>query len=176
MTVLADFILLGHEKVGSFALSSDKTDLFAVALGTILDVIEDVLNRFAVPRLWQLNGWDASKAPKFKHGDIEDPDLAALSTYLQALSAMGMQLFPDEDLDKFLREIAHLPERSEEAKEEQEAKREEAQGAQGGGEDEQPTEEPDGTLRFSDGPPTGKPAGGGGPGPGKPVPGAQGAG
>ncbi len=32
MTVLADFILLGHEKVGSFALASSKTDLFAIAL------------------------------------------------------------------------------------------------------------------------------------------------
>ena len=28
MTVLADFIMLGHQKVGSFALSSDKTELF----------------------------------------------------------------------------------------------------------------------------------------------------
>lgn len=28
MTVLADFLMLGHNKVGSFALSSDKTELF----------------------------------------------------------------------------------------------------------------------------------------------------
>ena len=30
MTVLADFIFLGHDKTGSWALSSDKTELFAV--------------------------------------------------------------------------------------------------------------------------------------------------
>ena len=28
MTVLADFLMLGHNKVGSFALSSDKTGFF----------------------------------------------------------------------------------------------------------------------------------------------------
>lgn len=31
-TVMADFIMLGHEQTGSFALSEDKTELFAVAL------------------------------------------------------------------------------------------------------------------------------------------------
>ena len=33
MTAMADFILLGHEAVGSFALADSKTDLFGVALG-----------------------------------------------------------------------------------------------------------------------------------------------
>lgn len=39
MTVLADFIFLGHEQVGSFALSSDKTQLFSMAIGAYLDII-----------------------------------------------------------------------------------------------------------------------------------------
>lgn len=120
MTVLADFILLGHEKVGSFALSSDKTDIFAIALGTILDIVQDVINRFAVPRLWRLNGWDESKAPQITHGDIEDRDLASLGTFLQVLSTIGMPLFPDDDLDKYIRVAAKLPERSEETKQIQE--------------------------------------------------------
>lgn len=174
MTVLADFILLGHEKVGSFALSSDKTDLFAVALGTILDVIQDVLNRFAVPRLWALNGWDPSKAPQFKHGDIEDPDLAALGAYLQSMAGIGMPLFPDEDLEKYLRTIAHLPEKSDETKEAQEQAKAEGQAqpgapAAGGG---QPQEDSDGTLRFTDGPPTGATVGAGANGNGQPPPAA----
>src|SRR5690606_11042540 len=45
MTIMADFILLGHENVGSYALSSDKTELFAVALGAWLGMIQEVLNR-----------------------------------------------------------------------------------------------------------------------------------
>lgn len=138
MTVLADFILLGHEKVGSFALSSDKTDLFAVALGTFLDIIEDVLNRFAVPRLWRLNGMKTDTMPKIVHGDIEKPDLAALGAYLTALVNSGVPLFPDEDLEAYLREAGGLPEKSEETKKAQEEAREQeetdaAAGADGGG-------------------------------------------
>jgi hypothetical protein len=35
--MLAEFVLMGHENVGSFALSSDKTALLAVALGEFVD-------------------------------------------------------------------------------------------------------------------------------------------
>ena len=110
MTVLADFILLGHEVVGSFALSSDKTDLFAVALGTFLDSIGEVINRFAVPRLWILNGMDPSTCPKVVHGDISTPDLGVLGAYILALVQAGMPLFPDDQLENHLRQVAHLPE------------------------------------------------------------------
>lgn len=139
MSVLADFILLGHEKVGSFALSDSKTDIFAVALGTILDSIEDVLNRFAVPRLFALNGMNIEDMPKIVHGDIEKPDLAALGTYLAALGNAGVPLFPDDDLEAYLRKAANLPEVSDETKrlrEEAKAKAEEqfnGAGQDGGG-------------------------------------------
>ena len=116
MSVLADFILLGHEKVGSFALSDSKTDIFAIALGTIMDSIEDVFNRFAVPRLFSLNGMDLENLPKIVHGDIEKPDLAALGAYITALGGAGLPLFPDDDLEAYLREAAGLPEVSEETK------------------------------------------------------------
>ena len=36
MTVMADFIFLGHQGTGSYALSSDKTSLFAKSLGVWL--------------------------------------------------------------------------------------------------------------------------------------------
>jgi hypothetical protein len=139
MSVLADFILLGHEKVGSFALSSDKTDLFAVALGTFLDSIQDVMNRYAVPRLFALNGLDTENLPEITHGDIEKPDLTALGTFLGSLVGAGMPLFPDEDLENFLRRAGGMPEKSDEAKQAQEAAAEtseepsDAEGADGGG-------------------------------------------
>ena len=116
MSMLADFILLGHEGVGSFALSSDKTSLFSVALGTILDAIADVFNRYAIPRLFVLNGMKTENMPELKHGDIETEDLAALGSYISALNTAGMPLFPDDTLEKFVRDQAGMPERSEEAK------------------------------------------------------------
>lgn len=125
MTVLADFILLGHENVGSFALSSDKTDLFAVALGTFLDVVSDVLNRYAVPRLFELNGLPLDKLPKIVHGDIDTPDLAVLGQYITALSNAGVPLFPDDELEDWLRQQGNLPELSKETKKLREKKEQE---------------------------------------------------
>lgn len=116
MTILADFILLGHENVGSFALSSDKTELFAVALGAWLDSIEEVINRHAVARLFELNpdlvSGDA-KLPRLKHGDLEKPDLGELATYVQQLANAGMPIFPDLNTENMLREVAELPEADE---------------------------------------------------------------
>jgi hypothetical protein len=118
MSLLADFILLGHEKVGSFALSSDKTELFAVALGAILDAIEEVLNRHAVPALLRLNGLEVGEhQPMFRHGDIEKPDLAVLIQYVQGLANAGAPLFPDLVLENHLRGLADLPSITEEERE-----------------------------------------------------------
>lgn len=125
MTVLADFILLGHQQVGSFSLSRDKTNLFMIAIGAWLQSIEEVLNRFAVHRLFRVNGMDTSNLPKIIHKPMLKPDLNTLSSFLNTLASMGMSLFPDENLDKYLREIADLPEQSEESKEAQEAKEQE---------------------------------------------------
>jgi len=122
MSVLADFILLGHEAVGSFALSSDKTELFAVALGSMLDAIEDVINRHASPRLLALNGYPTDeKQPMVRHGDIEKPDLQELIQYVQGLASAGAPIFPDLVLENRLRELADLPPITEEEREEMEA-------------------------------------------------------
>lgn len=112
MTVLADFILLGHEKVGSFALSDSKTQIFASAMGAWLDVIADTLSEQAVPRLFALNGISAPY-PRIVHGDIETPDLDALSNFILRLANAGAITLPDEKLERYLRRAASLPEQDE---------------------------------------------------------------
>jgi hypothetical protein len=114
MTVLADFILLGHEGVGSYALSSDKTNLFSVALGTFLDIIAEVFNRFAIPRLLEKNGIEVEEMPTLKHGDIENPDLTILGSFLSALAQMGVPLFFDQKSVAWARQVAGMPELNEE--------------------------------------------------------------
>lgn len=113
MTILADFVMLGHRTTGSFALSDAKTSLFVVALQAFLDTIADVFNDYAVPRLFALNGLDLDTLPKLTHGKIEPPDLAELGTYLTALANAGVPLFPNEELEKYLLTIAHMPLKSE---------------------------------------------------------------
>ena len=111
MSVLADVILLGHEKVGSFALASSKTTLFASGLGALLDDIEAVFNRHLVPRLMRLNGFTVEQYPQFRHSDLETVDLVEIADYIQKLSAAGFPLFPSEDnkLEDELMRFAGLP-------------------------------------------------------------------
>lgn len=108
MSVMADFLMLGAEKVGSFALSSDKTELFAVALGAWLDEIAAVVNTHAIPRLLRLNGMQVTAPPRLCHNDIEVPDLAELADYIQKLANVGA-LTPSPELEQYLREVASLP-------------------------------------------------------------------
>lgn len=111
--VLADFIFLGQQSVGSFALSSDKTALFAQVVGAYLKRIAHVLNG-VFKHIWELNGFDEKDRPTIGFGDIETPDLTELSTYLSTLAGAGAQLFPDRELENFLRKIGGLPELPEE--------------------------------------------------------------
>lgn len=128
-TVLADFIMLGQSGgQGSFALASSKTNLFAQALGAWLKNIEGVLNTFAVPRLFKVNGMEATHLPQIQHGDIEKPELAELGAYLNQLAAIGVPLFPNAELEEFLLDAASMPQPTEEEREEAE----EQQGNEGG--------------------------------------------
>lgn len=94
ITLMADFIMLGHEKVGSFALSSDKTNMFATAIGAFLDSDCEVINRHAIPRLLRLNGMPTTNPPKLTHGDIESVDLVELGDFISKLSGAGVTLNP----------------------------------------------------------------------------------
>lgn len=117
MTVLADFVLLGHQQVGSFALSSDKTELFAMAVGAYLDIICETFNNKAIPALIDLNGDHfngITDYPTLEHGDVEGADIQALSAYIKDMTGVGV-LVPDDGIEDFVREAAGLPERLEDS-------------------------------------------------------------
>ncbi len=112
-TMLTDFVTLGHEGVGSYALSSDKTALFATALGAFLDIICEVLNAQGIPRLVELNKEEFSGIsgyPKLVHGDIESRNLQELGNFLKATVGVGL-ITADEDLEDYLRREAGFPNR-----------------------------------------------------------------
>jgi len=101
MSMLSDFIVLGHESVGSFALASSKTNLFSVAIGAFLDVIAEEINRRAIPQLLSINGMTDVEIPTLVHSDIETIDLEALARYVSALSGAGIDL-TGEDIRRHL--------------------------------------------------------------------------
>lgn len=106
---MADFVLLGHEQSGSWALADNKTGMFAKMIGGLLDGIFDVLNRHGVPRLWAINGLPMDRMATIKHGDLESRDFGMIADFLQKLSASGMLVFPNRPLEVALMESANLP-------------------------------------------------------------------
>jgi hypothetical protein len=108
MTTLADFILLGHDKVGTQALSVSKIQLFADALETWVAGIADVINTHAIPRLMRLNGVDSSLFPTLDYSTPRQVDIGAIADYVSKLASAGA-IIPDENLGEHLRDIAGLP-------------------------------------------------------------------
>lgn len=112
MSCLSEFIMLGMENVGSYALSKDSTDMFILANTAWAEIICNVIQRHAVPRLLKLNSFRYDEMPELVHSEINVPDLAALAEYVNKL--VGSQvLIPDNSLEDFLREAAHLPDKPE---------------------------------------------------------------
>jgi len=109
MTVLADFLLLGHEAVGTQALSVSKVDLFVRSLDAFLSEIAEVLNNHAIPRLMRLNGVDEGLSPTLTWSTPKSVDLGAIGSFVTSLAQAGAPLFPDENLEGYLRSIAGLP-------------------------------------------------------------------
>ena len=112
-TVLADFLKLGQDKVGSFALSTDKTGLFIMSLDSLTDQIESPFNDFAIPRLFRLNGWDEQRTPKLEHGPFKKADINLIIEALSKLVGAGMELFPDPAVDAHFRQELGLPTKDE---------------------------------------------------------------
>jgi len=123
-TVMADFILLGSSSAssGSYSLGMERSQLFADVLSGWLDLITDAFNKQVMTQLWAVNGMNIDNCPVLSHGPINRESLASLSDYIKNLAAAGMPLFPDQELESFLRKQADLPEISEELDDIREAK------------------------------------------------------
>lgn len=110
MSLLAGAAMLGHDKVGSFALSSTKWESeLAMGLNAWLDAMFAVWNRHAIPRLYALNGWPMDRMCSIVHEEIQSQDVEALANAALHLSQAGMDLFPDEELENHIRDEMGWP-------------------------------------------------------------------
>lgn len=108
MSVLADFILVGHESVGAYSLSADKSDLFFTAIEAWLDTIASVVNQTAIPALLRLNGYKVEVPPMLVHGEIRKISLAELGDFVSKIAGAGAML-PDTELENYFRQQANMP-------------------------------------------------------------------
>ncbi|NLD21619.1 MAG: hypothetical protein GX664_03935 [Bacteroidales bacterium] len=116
ITMLSDLILIGSEKTGSFAMASTKQSLLSSALEAQLASIAEVFNKYAVPKLFQLNTFRGLvDYPRIVPGQIETPSLKEIALLLRA---MGVDISNDMPLMNYLRKIADLPQMDEKTFEE----------------------------------------------------------
>ena len=108
MSMMTDFLLVGHEKQGARSLATDKRAVFSHAAASYLDSICGVINRFAIPQLVKLNGWPTELSPILGHGPVAEIELEELTNFIEKMAGAGV-LFPDDELEKHLRQRALLP-------------------------------------------------------------------
>jgi phage gp29-like protein len=109
MSLLSDFLLLGSDRVGSFALGTAKIDLWTLAVDSIAKSIAEVVNQFAIPRLLQLNAMRTDKMPQLTYGQVSSVELTEVADYVSKLVGVGA-IMPDQGLEAHLRQLGDLPE------------------------------------------------------------------
>jgi len=108
-SVLAQFVELGMQGVGSFSLASSQTNIFSLALNTFMDIIATTFTKFAIQRLCELNQFPNELCPSLVHGDIESPSLEGLGAYVVNMANAGVLPVGDKGLTRRLLEVAGLP-------------------------------------------------------------------
>jgi hypothetical protein len=115
-TMLADFINLGTGQTGSWALGSDKSQLYLMATDGTLDRLANVGNRFGVPRLLEFNPQIAGSA-SLTHTPVEKPALGQLGNWLQQVAQLITWTEEDEN---WIRKRTGMPTRKGDGVEDQE--------------------------------------------------------
>jgi len=105
---VSDFILLGQDRVGSFALGATKMDLWTMAVDSLCKTIADTINTHAIPRLLRLNGMDTARCPSLAYSEVSHVDLTEIADFVSKMTQAGV-LVPDPALEDHLRDLAGLP-------------------------------------------------------------------
>ena len=72
-----------------------------------VNAIRDVFNQYAIPRLFELNGWPIEELPKLDYDAVEVPVLRDLAVFLRVLFDAGITM--DDNLIRHLLNLAGLP-------------------------------------------------------------------
>lgn len=107
---LAHFIMLGVQERGSYALAKDESDLFLMAVMAYLDAMTDIIQRFAVERLFRFNVFpNITELPQIDVTAVYKPDLAQVAEAVNNL-VQAQLLTVDDTLEEYIRALANFPE------------------------------------------------------------------
>ncbi len=111
LAVLAQFLDLGSGATGSRALSEDHTNLFLQSLEAVANGVVEVINKFAIKKLVDLNFEGVEIYPELDYNGIARVDVEKLSTAYQRFTQSGGLKSTQAD-DQYIRELMGLPERT----------------------------------------------------------------
>jgi len=103
-SILAQWLLLGMREVGSRSLAETLQGSFTLAVEAFLQIIEDELNRYAIPYLFRFNPWPGMTSyPTLTHTSPRSLDLGKVGQYITALCGAGFTM--DAPTENFLRSL-----------------------------------------------------------------------
>lgn len=108
MSMAAEFLMLGTEKQGSFALGSEKSSNFVRSLSWYIDAICATMNKGPVKKLYDVNGVPVEKRARIVAGEIDMPGLQELGLFLQQAVSSGL-IHPTPEIEAKLREVSRMP-------------------------------------------------------------------
>jgi transcriptional regulator with XRE-family HTH domain len=105
--VLSQFLKLGSSS-GSYALSSDMTDLFVLVLKTYVDHIKEVINSEAIPYLFKLNKMDMRYLPRMEYSGLEKDNVSEWMNSLSQVANANL-IVPSKEIQDEILERLDLP-------------------------------------------------------------------
>lgn len=109
ISLLAQFVMLGMERTGSYALSQDIMELFHLSLEGWADSIASTFNQQAVKTLFSLNGVGDRPLPYIVHSPVRKQALKEVANYVKTL-VDAEALDVDEGIKSFLKRYGRLSE------------------------------------------------------------------
>jgi len=110
MAMLSQWIMLAQNGIGSAALSTDHTSIAEMVVDTTTNIIAETVTKQEIPRLLKLNGWTAEDIV-LEHTPAGDTDISMFADFLQKVTD---KLTWDASDELWLRQLAGLPEKTEE--------------------------------------------------------------
>jgi len=106
--LFADFLALGQQGGGSFALGETKVSIIEMGIQAKLDEIKNQLNHQLVRTLFEQNGWDTTIMPEFTYGNVSKESLDEVSKFIQRTAAVST--FPrNRDTINWVMKQADIP-------------------------------------------------------------------
>lgn len=115
-STLSQFLVQGMNSRGSYAMSKDHRDLWQLAMSGLLQTWEELINRFLVRPLFELNESsfpDRTKWPRIVVGEIGDVEIQPLMQFIHTMYGDGILDVSDEDRNR-IRDIIGWPEETQE--------------------------------------------------------------